>query len=102
MSTIPNHLSSLGYNCLIYADDIVVFFSNKVLEFAIESLNLALIELNDILTDLLFSVAYEKYKSIILTRRRYFNPLYMYFDNNVIPFVDYTTYLSITLDPKLR
>jgi len=26
----------------------------------------------------------------------------MYFDNNIIPFVDNTTYLGITLDLKLR
>lgn len=102
MSTIANHLSSLGYNCLIYADDIVVFSSNKVLEFAIESLNVALVELNNILTDLFFSDAYEKCKSVIFTIRRYFNPPYVYFHNNVIPFVDNTNYLGITLDPKLR
>ena len=26
MSTIANHLTSLGHKCLIYADDIVVFY----------------------------------------------------------------------------
>lgn len=102
MSTIANHLSSLGYKCLIYADDIVVFSSNKFLDIAIESLNLALNELNKIFKDLFFSVAYDKCKSVIFTRRRYLNPPNVYFDDNIIPFVDHTTYLGITLDPKLR
>lgn len=64
MSSIANHLSSLGYKCLIYADDIliVVFSSNKFLNLAIESLNLALKEPYNILNDLCFSVAFSKYK----------------------------------------
>ncbi|KAL4150005.1 hypothetical protein QTP88_003854 [Uroleucon formosanum] len=102
MSFIANHLSSLGHKCLIYADDIVVFSSNKVLDLAIESLNLTLTELKYIFDDLFFSVAYEKYKSVIFTRRRYHNPPNVYLDNNIIPLVDNTTYLGITLDSKLR
>ncbi|KAL4082178.1 hypothetical protein QTP88_030209, partial [Uroleucon formosanum] len=95
-------LSSLGQKCLIYADDIVVFSSNKVLDLAIESLNLTLTELKYIFDDIFFSVAYEKCKSVIFTRRRYHNPPNVYLDNNIIPFVDNTTYLGITLDSKLR
>lgn len=102
ITIIANHLSSVGYNCLIYVDDIVVSSSNEVLELALESLNLPLFELNNICTDLFFSVAYDKCKSVIFTGRRYFNPPNVYFDNNVIPFVDNTTYLGITLDPKIR
>ncbi|KAL4154600.1 hypothetical protein QTP88_000457 [Uroleucon formosanum] len=102
MSFIANHLSSLGQKCLIYADDIVVFSSNKVLDLAIESLNLTLTELKYIFDDIFFSVAYEKCKSVIFTRRRYHNPPNVYLDNNIIPFVDNTTYLGITLDSKLR
>ncbi|KAL4119211.1 hypothetical protein QTP88_012055 [Uroleucon formosanum] len=102
MSFIANHLSSLGHKCLIYANDIVVFSSNKVLDLAIESLNLTLTELKYIFDDLFFSVAYEKCKSVIFTRRRYHNPPNVYLDNNIIPFVDNTTYLGITLDSKLR
>ncbi|KAL4154303.1 hypothetical protein QTP88_000450 [Uroleucon formosanum] len=102
MSFIVNHLSSLGHKCLIYADDIVVFSSNKVLDLAIESLNLTLTELKYIFDDIFFSVAYEKCKSVIFTRRRYHNPPNVYLDNNIIPFVDNTTYLGITLDSKLR
>ncbi|KAL4112254.1 hypothetical protein QTP88_016075 [Uroleucon formosanum] len=102
MSFIANHLSSLGHKCLINADDIVVFSSNKVLDLAIESLNLTLTELKYIFDDLFFSVAYEKCKSVIFTRRRYHNPPNVYLDNNIIPFVDNTTYLDITLDSKLR
>ncbi|KAL4153575.1 hypothetical protein QTP88_001408 [Uroleucon formosanum] len=102
MSFIVNHLSSLGHKCLIYADDIVVFSSNKVLDLAIESLNLTLTELKYIFDDIFFSVAYEKCKSVIFTRRRYHNPPNVYLDNNIISFVDNTTYLGITLDSKLR
>lgn len=35
LSFIANHLSKHGYNCFIYADDIIVFSSNKFLDIAI-------------------------------------------------------------------
>ena len=102
MSFIANHLSNLGYKCLIYADDIVVFSSNKYLDLAIASLNRALIELNNMFVELSFSVAYDKCKSVIFTRRRYLDPPNIYFDGFLLPFVDNATYLGIILDPKLR
>jgi ribonuclease HI len=102
MSAIANHLSKNGHKCLIYADDIVVFSSNKFLSNAIESLNLALSDLNFILNSLSFLVAYEKCKSVIFTRRRYINHQNVYLDDTIIPFVPNITYLGITLDSKLR
>lgn len=67
MSFIAYHLSRIGHKCLNYADDIVVFSSNKSLNLAIESLNLALSELNFILNSLSFQVSNEKCKSLIFT-----------------------------------
>lgn len=57
ISSITNHLSDFGYKCFIYADDVVVFYSNNFLNLAIEFLNLALKEFDNIFNDLFFSVA---------------------------------------------
>lgn len=85
-----------------YADDLVIFSSNKSLNISIDNINSALKDLKFILTKLSFEVAPEKCKSVIFTRRRYINHLNIYFDNNIIPFVPTITYLGIILDPKLR
>jgi hypothetical protein len=50
MSIVEKHFSSRGHQCLIYADDLVIFTSNKHLNLAIENLNLALKDLSEILT----------------------------------------------------
>jgi hypothetical protein len=102
MSIVEKHLSQSGHKCLIYADDLVIFSSNKHLNLAIDSLNSALLDLNDILIKVSFDVAPDKCKSIIFTRRRYFNDLNSYLNNCVIPFVPSITYLNIALDSKLR
>jgi hypothetical protein len=102
MSIVEKHHSQSGHKCLIYADDLVIFSSNKHLNLIIDSLNSALLDLNDILIKVSFSVAPGKCKSIIFTRRRYLNNLNTYLNNCVIPFVSSITYLGITLDPKLR
>jgi hypothetical protein len=65
MSIVEKHLSLLGNQCLIYADDLVIFTSNKHLNFAIENLNLSLKDLSDILIRVSFEVAPEKSKSVI-------------------------------------
>jgi hypothetical protein len=57
MSFIANHLLSLGYKCLIYADDTVVFSSDKFLDAAISALNQDFNELNIKLNELHFSAA---------------------------------------------
>ena len=51
---------------------------------------------------LLFEIASEKSKSVIFARRRYLEHFYIILDNNIIPTVSSVTYLSITVDPKLR
>jgi len=106
MSTIWVLLTSTSHRsvikCLIYADDLVIFSSNKSLNTSIDNINSALKDLRTIITKLSFEVAPEKCKSVIFTHRRYINHLNIYFDNNIIPFVPTITYLGIILDPKLR
>jgi hypothetical protein len=102
ISFVANHLSVLGYKCLIYADDIVVFSFNKFLDLAIVSLNQVLLELNNIFNELSFSVAYDKCKSVIFTRRRYLDPPNIYLNGMRIPFSVHATYLGIIFDTKLR
>lgn len=46
MSIIENHITQLGHKCLIYADDMVIFTSNKSFNQAIILQNLALKDLN--------------------------------------------------------
>jgi hypothetical protein len=102
MSIAEKHLSQSGHRCLIYADDLVIFSSNIHLNLAIDSLNSALLDLNDILIKVSFDVAPDKCKSIIFTHCRYLNNFNTYLNNCVILFVPNITYLGITLDPKLR
>jgi hypothetical protein len=40
MNIVKKHVSQSGHKCLIYADELVIFFSNKHLNLAIDSLNL--------------------------------------------------------------
>ncbi|KAL4089414.1 hypothetical protein QTP88_024453 [Uroleucon formosanum] len=70
MSIVAKHLSSLGHQCLIYANDLVIFTSNKHFILAIENINLALKDLSEILIKVSFEIAPEKSKSVIFTRRR--------------------------------
>lgn len=99
---IAKHLFSRSHPFLIYADEIVIFSTNKSLNFAIEVLNTALIDLNDILNRSFFTVAPEKCKTVIFTRQRYLHSPSVYLDNTVIHFFSDVTYLGITLDSKLR
>uniref|UniRef100_A0A2H8TL40 RNA-directed DNA polymerase from mobile element jockey n=2 Tax=Melanaphis sacchari TaxID=742174 RepID=A0A2H8TL40_9HEMI len=102
MSLVAKNFSRSGHNCLIYADDMVIFSSNKSLPLAIERLNAALQDLITILSNVSLEIAPEKCKSVIFTRRKYFDPHNIYLDNYLIPFATTVTYLGITLDTKLR
>jgi hypothetical protein len=102
MSIIAKHLTRLGHKCLIYADDMVIFTSNKSIDLAITLQNQTLNDLKVILDKVPFEVAPEKYKYVIFTRRRYLDAQNIYFDNNIIPHVPNITYLGITLDAKIR
>ena len=75
MSIIDKHLTSLGHQCLIYADDMVVFTSNKLLNLVVEYLNSSLKDLKTILNKVYFEVAPEKCNPVIFTRSRYIAPL---------------------------
>jgi hypothetical protein len=102
MNIVGNYLTSLGHQCLIYADDMVIFTFNNSLSVAVEHLNSALKDLKIILDRVSFEVAPEKCNSVIFTRSRYRDPPNVYYDNNVISFVPNVTYLGIILDAKLR
>ncbi|KAL4142166.1 hypothetical protein QTP88_004679 [Uroleucon formosanum] len=102
MSIVAKSLLRSGHKCLIYADDIVIFSSNKSLHLAIELLNNALKDLKTILTNISLEIAPEKCKSVIFTRRRYADHPNIYLDDFHIPFATIVTYLGISLDTKLR
>jgi len=101
MSVVTKSLMRSGHNCLIYADDMVIYSFNKS-HLAINHLNAALKDLNTILTNISLEISPEKCKSIIFTRRRYTNQPNIYLDDYLIPFTTTVTYLGITLDSKLR
>ena len=102
MSLVAKSLSRSGHNCLIYADDMVIYSTNKSLHLAIEHLNAALKDLKIILSSISLEIASEKCKSVIFTRRRYADHPNIYLDDYLIPFATIVTYLGMTLDTKLR
>ncbi|KAL4127071.1 hypothetical protein QTP88_011269 [Uroleucon formosanum] len=60
MCIIAKHLTRLGHKCLIYADDMVIFTSNKSIDLAITLQNQILNDLKVILDKISFEVAPEK------------------------------------------
>lgn len=102
MSIVEKYLSSLGHECLIYANDLVVFTSNKAFKLAIKYHYPALKELSGILTRISFQIAPEKSKTVIFTQRRYLDHSDILLENNIIPTVSNVAYLGTTFGPKLR
>ena len=102
MSIIDKHLELNGHNCFIYADDMVIFTSNKSLDLAIAHQNRALKDLKFILDKVSFVAAPEKCKFVIFSKQRYVDVSNIHFDNIIIPYVPNIIYLGITLDAKLR
>jgi len=102
MCPIIEHLNTLGHNCLVYADDIVIFSHNRHLETAVTSMNNALESLNESLTFSFFSIAHNKCKATIFTRCRFVYCPDIIINDVIIPVVLNHTYLGINLDSKLR
>jgi len=102
MSIVEKYLSSIGLQCLIYADDLVTFISNKHLYLTVKNLKIALKDLSDILIRVSFEVAPKKSKSVIFKRCRYLNYPNILLDSIIIRIVPNVTYVGIALDSKLR
>jgi len=60
MSIIEEHFSRPGHQCLIYADDLVIFSSNKSFNLATEYLNSALKDLKSFLIKVSLKVTPDK------------------------------------------
>lgn len=82
MSFIIKQLDTFGYNCFVYTYDMVIYSQN------ITSLNDALEALDIILLSSFFSIASEKCKALIFTRRRYNNCPNITIKGYTIPFVN--------------
>jgi len=93
---------SPDFNALLYADDIVPFFSNKYLDRSIDILNNALKILFTSLSVAYFSTAPEKSHFMIFTRRKIAGHPHIVLDNQIIVPSRSVTYLGLKLDPKLR
>jgi len=102
MSPICLSLDSPDFRVLLYADDIVLFSSNKSLELSAFTLNNALKQLSISLTTSFFTIAPEKSHFMIFTRRQILAYPNMILNNQVIQPSSTVTYLGLKLDPKLR
>ncbi|KAL4152897.1 hypothetical protein QTP88_000730 [Uroleucon formosanum] len=102
MSFIIKHLNTLGHNCLVYADDIVIFSHNRSIDVAVTSMNNALDSLQNALNSSFFSIAHNKCKAVIFTRRRLNNFPDITIKDFIIPIVTNHTYLGLKLDSKFR
>lgn len=104
-SSVVKQLETLGHKCLVYADDIVTYIHNQNIDLATIatiSLNNALEPLHNILSSSFFSIAPEKCKALIFTRRRFNNCPDIIINGHILPFVNNYKYLGLTLDAKLR
>jgi hypothetical protein len=86
----------------MYADDIVIFSSNKSLERSIDTLNYALNSLSTLLSASFFTIAPEKSNFMVFTRRQLSVHPLITLDNKTIQPSSTVTYLGLILDPKLR
>lgn len=102
MCFIVKRLNFLNSKCIVYADDIVIYSHNKQIDSAITSQNDALCSLHNVLSSSYFSLAPEKCKSLIFSRRRYPQCTSTTINDYSIPYVSNYTYLGLNMDPKLR
>uniref|UniRef100_A0A2S2RAK9 Reverse transcriptase domain-containing protein n=1 Tax=Sipha flava TaxID=143950 RepID=A0A2S2RAK9_9HEMI len=102
MRFIVHHLNSIDVRCLVYADDIVIFSQNQVIDLAIYSLNNILSSLHNILSINFFDITHEKCKFLIFFRRCIQQCPHTPVIGHILPFVSNYTYLGMILDPKLR
>ena len=102
MSPICLSLDSLEFQVLLYADDIVLFSSNKSLEISSFTLNNALKQLSTSLSTAFFTIAPEKSHFMTFTRRRIIAHPNIFLNNQLLQPSSTVTYLGLILDPKLR
>ena len=102
MSPICRSLDSPTFQVLTYADDNVVFCSNKSLERSSSTLNQALKSLSTALHTAYFTISPVKSKFMIFTRRQISEPPTIILDDQIIQPSPTITYLGLKLDPKLR
>jgi hypothetical protein len=102
MCLIIEHLNALGHNCLVYADDIVMFTHDRYIGMAVTSMNNALELLNEALTSSFISIVHNKCKATIFTMRRFDYCPDIIINDIIIPVVTNHTYLGLNLDSKLR
>lgn len=94
--------ASLDSKALLYADDIVLFSSNKYLESSIAILNDALKILFVSLSCAFFTTAPEKSHFMIFTRRQIAAHPHIVLDSQIILPSTSVSYIGLKLDPKLR
>lgn len=102
MAPICSSLISPDFNVLSYADDNVLFSSDKSLDRSTKTLNDALKTLTSKLSTSLFSIAPEKSNFMIFTRKRITAYPHLVLDNQTVLPSTSVTYLGLKLDPKLR
>lgn len=91
-----------GHECLVCANDLVIFSNSLYLNVAIDSLNSAHGPLHNLLSMSFFSVAPKKCKALVFTRKCYNYCLEIVTNGIVIPVFSNIMYLRRTLDSKLR
>jgi hypothetical protein len=101
MSPICLSLASPDFKVLLYADDIVIFSSDKYLDRSVNILNNTLKLLSSQLSSSFFKIAPEK-SYFIFTRKRISIHPHLVLDNNIIQPSSSVSYLGLKLDPKLR
>jgi hypothetical protein len=102
MSPIYLSLASPDFKVLLFADDIVIFSSDKYLDRSVYILNSALKFLSSQLSSSFFRIAPQKSNIMIFTSKRISIHPHLVLDNNIIQSSSSVNYLDLKLDSKLR
>lgn len=102
MNFIVKDLEENGHECLVYADNLVIFSNCLYLNFAIDSLNSAHGSLHNLLSMSFYSVALKNVKPWFLPGDIINNCPEIVTNRIALPVVSRIIYLRLTLDSKFR
>nr|CAI5829658.1 unnamed protein product [Callosobruchus analis] len=95
------HEEEISYNIIQYADDFVIYNTNKTWEDCLSNTRLSISDISKKLVTMGFSLSPEKSSIVFFSRHRIQNMECVEVNNTSYPVADQVTYLGIAIDKKL-